>query len=789
MLCLRVPALGAVVILAGLAACNDPITSDVDAEIRGVVLDLGTGAPIPNVLIRTAPISDEVRTGEDGGFVLRRNVRLNTLYRVTAEVEGYAPETLDVTPRVDREANLSFRLRLLTVCSPGAVRCSQGEVGIETCIGRGEQWQLTECGEGEVCDSASPGCIAGRTLTVTAVGGFVLSTPTGISCNPTCSATYSDGTAVSLTAQPFQNGSFLGWSGACSEAGSELTCELVMSADLEAGAEFTQSTYPVQVDFRSDGAGEVRLQGRRDDAPAEDVCRDDCTLRFDRETSVGLTATPDEGSEFAGWGRACSGSSPSCSVQLDDPAGAEVRVRFDLPRRTLEVTRDGPGAGRVTSAPDGIDCGSDCTEEFLLGTEVVLSASAEAGSELSAWGGACASAGTDPTCTVTTDQARTVSVTFEGQAFALTVNRTGSGQVTSDPSGIDCGADCGESFGLGQVVTLTASATPGHEFVGWGGDCSAAGADDTCEVTMDANRTVDASFEEVRVEVAVALTGGGQVVSDPGGIDCPGVCTADFASGSTVDLTATPDAGQALEAWGGDCGTSGRDAVCTLTVGAARSVTAAFVDFYLAPLAADGACTTLLRFDPAAPLQDACGGQGVTEVGTWSVGSSRVPLLVDAYGTTVEGDALELSDLLPAPPRATVQLTVRRSGQGHGSSGFGVLLADRDPDDQGPGLELLAHDDGRVELRTWTSSVASSSVATATGTLSVGTWAHVAAVVEPSRLEIFVDGASAGQALDPVEWTASSSTAVIGAHPSATGPTDSVAAEIDEVRVSDVARY
>jgi hypothetical protein len=76
----------------------------------------------------------------------------------------------------------------------------------------------------------------------------------------------------------------------------------------------------------------------------------------------------------------------------------------------------------------------------------------------------------------------------------------GTGQVTSDPSGISCGVDCLESFTLGQVVTLTATADPGSTFMGWSGDAS--GATSPVTVTMDASKVVTATFDIVPPQYA-----------------------------------------------------------------------------------------------------------------------------------------------------------------------------------------------------------------------------------------------------------------------------------------------
>jgi hypothetical protein len=76
----------------------------------------------------------------------------------------------------------------------------------------------------------------------------------------------------------------------------------------------------------------------------------------------------------------------------------------------------------------------------------------------------------------------------------LTVNRAGSGTgtVTSTPSGINCGTVCSASFPVGPTITLTASPSTTSTFTGWsGGGCTGTG---TCAVTVPAVTSVTATF-------------------------------------------------------------------------------------------------------------------------------------------------------------------------------------------------------------------------------------------------------------------------------------------------------
>jgi YVTN family beta-propeller protein len=77
--------------------------------------------------------------------------------------------------------------------------------------------------------------------------------------------------------------------------------------------------------------------------------------------------------------------------------------------RTLTVAKAGAGAGSITSAPGGIDCGSACSASFADGTSVTLTASAASSSTFSGWSGACTGTGA---CNVTMDAARSVTATF-----------------------------------------------------------------------------------------------------------------------------------------------------------------------------------------------------------------------------------------------------------------------------------------------------------------------------------------------------------------------------------------
>ncbi|MFZ9668916.1 MAG: InlB B-repeat-containing protein [Solirubrobacterales bacterium] len=92
--------------------------------------------------------------------------------------------------------------------------------------------------------------------------------------------------------------------------------------------------------------------------------------------------------------------------------------------------------------------------------------------------------------TFTFNPAKVVKVKLADKT-SLTVSKSGSGTVSG--SGIDCGNVCSISRLDYQDLAIQLQATPasGQVFTGWTGACTGTG---TCQVTLDQNRSVGASF-------------------------------------------------------------------------------------------------------------------------------------------------------------------------------------------------------------------------------------------------------------------------------------------------------
>lgn len=197
----------------------------------------------------------------------------------------------------------------------------------------------------------------------------------------------------------------------------------------------------------------------------------------------------------------------------------------------------------------------------------------------------------DSSATATSDtftvvpSGQTASVTVESATqHTLTVADagSGSGRVSSSPSGISCGSTCSASFNEGTSVTLTATPATGSTFTGWMVDgssttCSGTG---TCTVTISADHSVTATFAPITHKLTVARggTGGGSVSSSPSGVDCGSTCAASFNQGTTVTLTATAASGSSFTGWSVDGSTTAcpGTGTCQVVMGADHSVTATF---------------------------------------------------------------------------------------------------------------------------------------------------------------------------------------------------------------------
>ncbi len=163
------------------------------------------------------------------------------------------------------------------------------------------------------------------------------------------------------------------------------------------------------------------------------------------------------------------------------------------------------------------------------------------------------------------------------ESHRLTVSKsgTGSGTVTSSPSGINCGSTCSASFNNNTTVTLTARSATGSTFAGWSGDCS--GSSTTTTVTINSDKRCTATFNQATVTTRILTVNsigatGVRITATPS--NYAGTTNYDvrnIPNNTSITLTAPATSGGAnFSSWTGCNSTSGRN--CTVNMSSNKTV-------------------------------------------------------------------------------------------------------------------------------------------------------------------------------------------------------------------------
>ncbi len=253
-----------------------------------------------------------------------------------------------------------------------------------------------DCADGQVSVTGPVGCTASFsvppppqfTLQITRTGagnGTVTSAPASIDCGTACSASFDQGTSVTLAAIPHTDSEFSGWGGAADCADGVVT----MNAEISCIANFDSLPPPpppmqfsLQVTLTGDGGGTISS------VPAGIACGLDCQETFDENTQVVLTALPDFDSGFVSW----SGDADCVDGVVAMASNVNCIATFSLlpppaVQYSLTVSLLGNGTGTVSSSPGSINCQPDCSHSFDENTDVVLTATASGFSTFNGWSG------------------------------------------------------------------------------------------------------------------------------------------------------------------------------------------------------------------------------------------------------------------------------------------------------------------------------------------------------------------------------------------------------------------
>lgn len=293
-------------------------------------------------------------------------------------------------------------------------------------------------------------------------------------------------------------------------------------------------------------------------------------------------------------------------LTLDTNQGAAKTVHLSGTGSTAPViTRDlgvvVSGSGTVFSEPIGIVCPGTCAAPFAVGTKVTLSvapssavlepqwANCDAPAVLGAAASSCeielisdrnvfADFSVAPSLVLTPESGDFGGVVVGGaRELTFTLANHGGGTISgtaaaASPFSVVSGAAINLNSGQSQAVVVRFTPSETGNAVG------------ELVLAGDANRTVDLSGSGIAPpaitrRVSVTVTGNGRVTSEPGGIDCPGSCAADYGDGSDLLLSATPASPLGTAEWTGcdlpsEPGSTA--AHCQLTLSSERSIQVEF---------------------------------------------------------------------------------------------------------------------------------------------------------------------------------------------------------------------
>ena len=395
--------------------------------------------------------------------------------------------------------------------------------------------------------------------------GLITSTPLGLKCGTTCVAAFLRNTSITLAVTPSANSVFGGWTGCDSISGN--ACTVNLKTDRTVTAAFNAvSQKTLTVTKPGAGLGKVTSNETPDLSGAIN-CGSICQAVYAQGTTLTLAASPAAGSFFSGWNGCDAVSARVCTVTLN--ADRTVAAIFTTSvMSTLIINVKGTGSGKVTGP--NLNCDPTCVAAFIRGTVVNLNALPLAGSTFGSWSGCDTTSG--KTCSLTLNADRIVTATFNFSQVYLAVKIAGSGSGKVSGSGINCNPGCVSVYTKGTIITLNASASAGSAFAGWSGCDTTSGK--TCSLTLNADRTVTATFNSTQANLAVVLNGTGSGKVTGKGIVCDPICAAVYAKGTVVSLTATPASNSTFAGWTG-CGTV-TTGLCTVTLNADKAVTATF---------------------------------------------------------------------------------------------------------------------------------------------------------------------------------------------------------------------
>ena len=326
---------------------------------------------------------------------------------------------------------------------------------------------------------------------------------------------------------------------------------------------------------------------------------------YNAGSTVAITTTPNAGYSFVNWTENGIAVSTSSNFQITALAANRTFVaNFSsvASSQFAVVLSSNPALGGTTSGSGA----------FNSGTSVTVVATQNIGYTFTNWidvsTGTIAS--TSASYTFVLSANRTLVANFAVNTYTLNTTAV-NGTVVNNPNQT--------TYNYGTTVQLTATGATGFTFTSWSGD--ATGSSNPLTVSMTANKNITANFTAGFTLNVTAVNG--TVVKNPN--------QTAYSSGTTVQLTATPNAGFTFTSWSGDA--TGTTNPLSIIMTANKNVTANFVA--VTPAVALGSIANFGAFGGSAGITN----QGLhTMINNGAISTTAVSTAVTGFHDGLTGD-------------------------------------------------------------------------------------------------------------------------------------------------------
>jgi uncharacterized repeat protein (TIGR02543 family) len=274
------------------------------------------------------------------------------------------------------------------------------------------------------------------------------------------------------------------------------------------------------------------------------------TGSYTAKTNVLITATPNAGYSFVNWVENGTIKSLNSSIQLNSIASNRTLTANFTPVALSQLT-----LSLISSPTDGGTTNGKGT--YVIGSSVTAIATKSTGHTFVNWTEASTGTilSTSPSYTFVLNNSKTLIANFVLNEYTVSTIAV-NGTIASTPSQA--------TYSHGSYVILTATPNTGYTFTNWTGDVS----DTTNPITLNmlSNKSIIANFTAIPVGT-YALN-----VTSVNGVVAKAPSQTSYTSGTSVQLTATPNTGYTFTGWTGDA--SGTTNPLTISMTANKNITA-----------------------------------------------------------------------------------------------------------------------------------------------------------------------------------------------------------------------